>query len=227
MPLIRVYKSGRVERYFVTDTTPASLDPATEVSSKGVAISPDIGVSTRLYIPKQLATTGDHPEKRLPVLVYYHGGGFCLGTAFNRVFHDFVNSLVVAQANVVAVSAEYRLAPEHSLPAAYEDSWAILRWVAAHAAGGGHAAEAWLVEHADFERVYLAGESARGNIVHHMAMRAGRDGLPCGVRIRGMTLIHPYFFGIGQGRVGGDGPGDEREFGEAVGNDMPGDDGTR
>ncbi|RZR95925.1 hypothetical protein BHM03_00024837 [Ensete ventricosum] len=84
---------------------------------------------------------------------------------------------------------------KHPVPAAHEDSWTVLRWVAGQAGGGGPAAEAWLAERADFERVFLAGESAGGNIAHHMAMRAGIGGLPCGVRIRGVALIHPYFLG--------------------------------
>ncbi|RWW07274.1 hypothetical protein GW17_00029356 [Ensete ventricosum] len=147
---IRVFKSGRVERYHCNDATPASVDPATGVSSKD-----------------------------LPVLVYFHGGGFCIGSAFMPLFHNYLNSLV-AQAHVVAVSVDYRLAPEHPVPAAHEDSWTVLRWVAGQAGGGGPAAEAWLAERADFERVFLAGESAGGNIAHHMAMRAGIGGLPCG-----------------------------------------------
>ncbi|XP_064971468.1 tuliposide A-converting enzyme 1, chloroplastic-like [Musa acuminata AAA Group] len=191
--LIRVFKSGRVERYLCTDATPASVDPATGVSSKDVLVSPETGVSARLYIPR--LREGDRPEQKLPVLVYFHGGGFCLGSAFIPLFHNYLNSLV-AQAHVVAVSADYRLAPEHPVPTAHDDSWTVLRWVAGHAGGGGApAAEAWLAERADFERVFLAGESAGANIAHHMAMRAGIGGLPCGVRIRGVALIHPYFLG--------------------------------
>ncbi|KAJ8461431.1 hypothetical protein OPV22_034357 [Ensete ventricosum] len=189
---IRVFKSGRVERYHCNDATPASVDPATGVSSKDVLISPETGVSARLYIPR--LREGDRQEQKLPVLVYFHGGGFCIGSAFMPLFHNYLNSLV-AQAHVVAVSVDYRLAPEHPVPAAHEDSWTVLRWVAGQAGGGGPAAEAWLAERADFERVFLAGESAGGNIAHHMAMRAGIGGLPCGVRIRGVALIHPYFLG--------------------------------
>ncbi|URE20958.1 hypothetical protein MUK42_12653 [Musa troglodytarum] len=189
---IRVFKSGRVERYLCSAATAASVDPATGVSSKDVLISPETGVSARLYIPR--LREGDRPEQKLPVLVYFHGGGFCLGSAFMPLYHNYLNSLV-AQAHVVAVSADYRLAPEHPVPTAHDDSWTVLRWVAGHAGRGGPAAEAWLAERADFERVFLAGEGAGANIAHHMAMRAGIGGLPCGVRIRGVALIHPYFLG--------------------------------
>ncbi|RLN12295.1 2-hydroxyisoflavanone dehydratase-like [Panicum miliaceum] len=96
---------------------------------------------------------------------------------------------VFASAGVLAVAPEYRLAPEHPLPAAYDDSWEALKWVASHAAGGG--AEPWLAEHGDFSRLFLAGASAGGTIAHVVAARAG--GL--GVRARGLLVVHPYFSG--------------------------------
>ncbi|EEE68859.1 hypothetical protein OsJ_27660 [Oryza sativa Japonica Group] len=94
----------------------------------------------------------------------------------------------------------YRLAPEHPVPAAYADSWEALAWVAGHAAGDGD--EAWLVDHADFSRLYLGGESAGSNIAHHIAMRVAEEGLPHGAKIRGLVMIHPYF--LGTNRVASD-----------------------
>ncbi|RWW49222.1 hypothetical protein BHE74_00044647 [Ensete ventricosum] len=135
--LARVYKSGRVERLLGNDVLPAGFDPATGVASK-----------------------------KLPVLVYYHGGGFVIETAFSPTYHNYLNSLVAA-AGVVAVSVDYRRAPEHPLPAAYDDSWAALRWVASRPAE-----EAWLSEWGDLGRVFLTGDSAGANIVHQMAVRA-------------------------------------------------------
>ncbi|KAJ1272126.1 hypothetical protein BS78_06G179100 [Paspalum vaginatum] len=190
--LIRVFKSGRVERYFGSDPFPASTDADTGVASKDRAISPDVAV--RLYLPPA-ATDAEEVDggSRLPVLVYFHGGGFCILSAFNAFVHRYLNSLA-ARARAIVVSVEYRLAPEHPLPAAYEDSWRALVWATSHAAPGRAVEEeAWLADHADFSRLCLAGESAGANIAHHMAMRAGTEPLPHGARISGVALVHPYF----------------------------------
>ncbi|CAN6217956.1 unnamed protein product [Urochloa humidicola] len=196
--LIRVYKSGRVERYFGSDPVPASTDAATGVASKDRAISPEVAV--RLYLPpaaKETGTNGVVTSKKLPILVYFHGGGFCLHTAFNFIFHGYLTSLA-ARTRAIVVSVEYRLAPEHPLPAAYDDSWQALRWVASHAGGGE---EPWLADHGDFSRLCVSGESAGANSAHHVAMRAAAaeelPPLPHGTRIAGAVLVHPYFLGAG------------------------------
>lgn len=164
LPVIRVYKDGRVERLFGTDAVPPSTDPRTGVSSKDVTITvtstaaPTAGsepsshvISARLFIPK-LARS-----QKLPLLIYFHGGAFCVCSPFNAAYHSYLNA-VVAEAKVVAVSVNYRKAPEHPIPAAYEDSWAAIQWAALHRDGDGP--EAWLNEHADFGRVFLSGVSA-------------------------------------------------------------------
>lgn len=187
MPCIRIYKN-RVERYFGSEFVAASTDDAMGVASRDRTISPD--VSARLYLPRLEAEAA--PAAKLPVLVYYHGGGFCLGSAFNPTFHAYFNSFA-ALANVLVVSVEYRLAPEHPVPAAYADSWEALAWVVSHLGGAGD--EPWITDYADFSRLYLGGESAGSNIAHHMAMRVGTEGLAHGTKIRGLVMIHPYFLG--------------------------------
>ncbi|KAJ4801679.1 alpha/beta-Hydrolases superfamily protein [Rhynchospora pubera] len=187
LPCIRIYKSGLVERYFGSEFTPASTDPTTGVTSKDVVIDSRIGVGARLYLPKL-----SDESKKIPILVYYHGGGFCLGSAYNPTFHNYFNGFV-ALSNVLVVSVEYRLAPEHPVPAQYEDSWLALDWVVSHADGAGQ--EPWINKHADFDRLYLGGESAGANIAHHIAMKVGSSGLGKPVKINGLAMIHPYYLG--------------------------------
>lgn len=105
-----------------------------------------------------------------------------------------MNSLV-SQAKVIAVSVEYRLAPEHHLPAAYEDSWTALQWVASHSLDDTINKDPWLIENGDFDRIYLGGDSAGANIAHNMTIRAGKECLFGGVKILGAFLSHPYFWG--------------------------------
>ena len=187
-PLIKVYKDGRVERLKGTSTVPPSLDPITGVHSNDVVIYPETGVSARIYIPK---TEPTDPTRKLPLLVYFHGGGFCIETAASPTYHNYLNSLS-AQGNAVVLSVDYRLAPEHPLPTAYEDSWAALKWAVAYSNGNGP--NDLLNSPADIQRVFLAGDSAGANIAHHVALRVGLEGL-AGVEVRGIVLVHPYFWG--------------------------------
>jgi acetyl esterase/lipase len=193
-PFIRQYKSGRVVRFGATDTVPAGTDDTaagTGVTSKDVVINPSSGLWARLYLPSALPSAGR--QDKLPLVVYYHGGAFVIGSTANRPTHEYLNRLA-ADANVLIVSPEYRLAPEHPLPTAHDDSWEALRWVASHATTTWEGpAEPWLVEHGDLTRVFLAGVSAGGNIAHNMAERAGAQSL--GVPVRGLLLVHPYFTG--------------------------------
>ncbi|XVF45166.1 hypothetical protein PTKIN_Ptkin02bG0183300 [Pterospermum kingtungense] len=126
-PIIKVFKDGRVERYFVGEPAPAGLDPTTGVLSKDVMISP--GVGARIFMP-EIKT----PGRKLPLLVHYHGGGFSIGSAFDTETQKLLAPLVI-QANIIIISIDYRLAPEHLLPIAYDDSWSGLQWVASHATG--------------------------------------------------------------------------------------------
>ncbi|THG14854.1 hypothetical protein TEA_010421 [Camellia sinensis var. sinensis] len=128
---IRVYRDGRVERLAGTDTVPPSTNPETGVQSKDVVIDPETSLSARLYIPKT-----PNPHRKLPLLVYFYGGAFCVETAFSPSYHNYLNSLT-SKANVVVVSVDYRRAPEHPLPIPYNDSWAAVKWVASHSTANG------------------------------------------------------------------------------------------
>ncbi|XP_073135434.1 probable carboxylesterase 2 [Henckelia pumila] len=190
-PYLKVYEDGSVERFLGVETVPPTLHSDTGVSSKDVLILPERGVSARLYRPDPPA---DHHKKH-PLVVYFHGGAFCISSPADPKYHDMLSKLV-KEAQIVLVSVDYRRAPEIPLPAAYEDSWEALQWVASHIGNGG---EAWLKESADFDRVYLAGDSAGANISHHLAIKAGLESknpsLGKLMKIVGILMVHPYFWG--------------------------------
>ncbi|KAB2625367.1 2-hydroxyisoflavanone dehydratase-like [Pyrus ussuriensis x Pyrus communis] len=199
LPFLRVYKDGYVERLLGSQYVPPLLDdPETGVSSKDITISQDPLIKARVFLPKL-----DEPHQKLPVLIYYHGGGFCVESAFSSDHHRYLDGLV-SQAKVVAVSVEYRMAPEHCLPAAYEDGWAALQWVASHFAENVIDDEPWLTNHGNserfflggdnFDRLYIGGDSARGIIGHNLVMRAGVERLCGGVKILGAYLGNPFFW---------------------------------
>ncbi|AQK83241.1 Tuliposide A-converting enzyme 1, chloroplastic [Zea mays] len=181
-PYLCQYKSGRIHRPGGAPTVPAGTDPATGVVSKDIRSGP---ASARVYLPP--GATG-----KIPVIVYFHGGGFVVGSPARPGTHGYLNDLV-ARSGAIGVSVYYRLAPEHKLPAAYDDAWAALRWAVTL---GGE--DPWLLEHADLSRVFLAGCSAGANIAHDTAVRASA----AGVAIRGLALVHPYF--TGREAVGGE-----------------------
>ncbi|KAM7279555.1 hypothetical protein ACFE04_006689 [Oxalis oulophora] len=186
LPHVRVYTDGTIERLTESPIVPPSIeDPQTKVSSKDVIISP---ISARLYLPTNTTTT----TPKLPILVYFHGGGFCFESAFSLVETKLMNSLA-SEANLVAISIEYRLAPENSMDIVYDDCWAGLQWVASHFNGDGK--DPWITTYGDFHRLFIGGDSAGGNIAHNMAMRAGYEDLQGGVKLCGAFLTHPYFWG--------------------------------
>ncbi|KAL6846287.1 hypothetical protein ACP4OV_023735 [Aristida adscensionis] len=197
-PYLIMYKSGRVKRLAGTSRVPPGVDDDTGVTSKDVVIDNATGLAARLYLPPAAAAAGGGRRKgaaadeRLPVVVFFHGGAFVIESAFTPLYHDYLNA-VAAKARVVAVSVEYRLAPEHRLPAAYEDSWRALNWAVRNAAAGP---EPWLRDRGNLSRLFLAGDSAGANIAHNMAMRAGTEGgLDGGAAITGVLLMDPYFWG--------------------------------
>ncbi|KAL3845180.1 hypothetical protein ACJIZ3_002583 [Penstemon smallii] len=188
LPYVRAYKNGHVERLMGTESIPPGTDLETEVSSKDITnIIPGTEVYARIYLPKLKAN-----NQKLPLLVYFHGGAFFLCTPSTSHYHNYLNALV-AESQVIAVSVHYRRAPEHPLPIAYEDSWAALQWVTSHSNCDGP--EPLLNEHADFGRVFLAGDGAGGNIVHNLAMAAGNPDAGVNVEIMGIVLVDPYFWG--------------------------------
>lgn len=187
-PLLRVYKSGRVERPLVAPPVEPGHDAATGVRSRDV----DLGAcSVRLYLP-QAAVAADGAGSKLPVVVYVHGGGFVAESAASPNYHLFLNRLAAA-CPALGVSVDYRLAPENPIPAGYDDCLAALKWTLS-------AADPWVAAHGDLGRVFVAGDSAGANICHHLAMHPDVRGhafaaAPGRAPLKGAVLIHPWFWG--------------------------------
>lgn len=167
-------------------STSATSDP----EYKDIIYKPEFNLTVRLYLLK------DTPQdQKLPLIVYFHGGGFLpLGLRKTGGTHEFLMRFV-PEANVIAVSVNYRLWPSQ-LPIPYDDSWDALKWVASHLSHNGP--DPWLNQHADFEKVYLAGDSAGANIVHQMALKLGveNDVEVEGFSVQGTILANPYMWGV-------------------------------
>ncbi|XP_044969079.1 probable carboxylesterase 5 [Hordeum vulgare subsp. vulgare] len=184
-PFIREYKGGSVERLLHSPFVAASEDPADNrgVATRDVVVDKSTDVSARLFLPSVAAASAG---ERIPVVMYVHGGSFCTESAFSRTYHNYIRSLA-ARAGALVVSVEYNLAPEHPVPAAYDDAWAALQWVAT-------LSDPWISNYADLGRTFLAGDSAGGNIVYNTAVRAASGG-GSRIYIEGLVIVHPYFWG--------------------------------
>ncbi|CAM0870665.1 unnamed protein product [Alopecurus aequalis] len=188
-PFIREYKSGRVQRFLGSSFVAASEDAAGNrgVATRDVVIDKATGVSARLFLPSVAAAAAVTGCDALPVIMDVHGGSFCTESAFGRTYNNYARSLAT-RIGAIVVSVEYRLAPEHPVPTAYDDAWAALRWVAS-------LSDPWLSAYADPGRTFLAGDSAGGNIAYNTAVRASRGTSLLDLDIEGLIIVHPYFWG--------------------------------
>jgi acetyl esterase len=131
-------------------------------------------IPVRIYTPAHQGV----PPGGWPVLVYYHGGGWALGSIAT---YDSLCRKLANGAGAVVVSVDYRLAPEHPFPAAVQDAHLALEWVARNAddLGGFSPPGA--------RRLAVAGDSAGGNLATVVAVRARKEQLPVTLQV----LIYP------------------------------------
>jgi acetyl esterase len=126
-------------------------------------------IAARIYTPETDA------KKPLPVIAYWHGGGFVVA---DLDAYDASPRALADEADAIVVSLDYRRAPEHKFPAAHENAFAGYRWVLKNAASFG----------GDPKRVAVAGESAGGNLAANVSIRARDEKLQMPVH---QLLIYP------------------------------------
>ncbi len=137
------------------------------IQEQAITVRDGAQITLRLYIPIH--------HQPLPVIVYYHGGGWVYG---NLESVDAGCQLLAEQAQAIVVSVDYRLAPEFPFPTPLQDAYDSLVWVHDHIkAFGGDAAQ-----------LTVAGDSAGGNlatVVTHLAASSG------GPSLQAQVLIYP------------------------------------
>jgi len=148
---------------------PGSVGPVEEVArvESRTLPGPAGEIPVRIYAPSD--------ARSLPALVYFHGGGFVIGSLDT---HDGTCRSLANAIGCAVVSVDYRLAPEHKFPAGPEDCYAATRWVAEKGAEIG----------VDTARVAVGGDSAGGNLAAVVALMA-RD--RHGPALRHQLLIYP------------------------------------
>lgn len=126
-------------------------------------------------LPIRIYTPVAAPSGPLPVLVFFHGGGFVIGSLDT---HDSPCRLLANEARCLVVSVDYRLAPEHRFPSAVDDCLAAVTWVARNAGE----------INADPTRIAVGGDSAGGNLSAVVAQQLRDAGGP---KIAFQLLIYP------------------------------------
>jgi len=157
------------EQYLLRVGKLAVREPIFRTQNRAIP-GPGSELPIRIYQPRE-----SKPGELLPVLVWFHGGGFVIG---NLDTHDSACRMLANQGDCLVVAVDYRLAPESKFPAAVEDSMAALRWVALHAREVG----------GDPERIAVGGDSAGGNLAAVCALLARNEGYP---RVAFQLLIYP------------------------------------
>ncbi|WP_316395784.1 alpha/beta hydrolase [Bradyrhizobium sp. 33ap4] len=156
------YRAARV----VSNPEPPALE-----SSKPLAIpAPHGTIPARIYTPNTLRKK----DGLAPCLVFFHGGGWVIGDLDT---HEVVCQKLAHEGELIVISIDYRLAPEHRFPAAVDDAITATRWVAANARDLS----------IDAARLIVGGDSAGGNLAAVVALTA-RDGGP---KLAAQLLIYP------------------------------------
>jgi acetyl esterase/lipase len=190
--VVQILSDGTVVRGVEAALQPQATYPAVPgVEWKDVVYHAAHGLRARIYRPS--SSVG-----KLPVLVYFHGGGYCVGSFAQPMFHTFCLR-AAAELPAVVLSVQYRLAPEHRLPAAIDDGADFLSWLRGQAelAGAG-SADPWLAESADFARTFISGASAGANLAHHVTVHAASTQTQLGLnslRVAGYVLLSAFFGG--------------------------------
>ncbi|KAI3911906.1 hypothetical protein MKW92_039642 [Papaver armeniacum] len=158
--------------------------PIDGIKAVDIVVDPNKNLFLRLFTPTDKASS----DQTLPVIIYFHGGGFSFCSPDFFLYDNFCRRLA-KNIPAVVVSANYRLSPEYRFPTQYEDGLQSLRFLDSKISHGFPA-------NADLSRCFLAGDSAGGNLAHHVAVRYSADiNNFRELKVIGLIAIQPFFGG--------------------------------
>lgn len=172
------------KRFLKMDTSPKSIErlrkmfngiKSREVTSTQIAIEQikilgldNNDIPVKIYYPLQR-------KEKMPVLYYIHGGGFFAGSS--SVIEQLVK-MIVEKYNILAFSIDYRLAPENPYPKGHQDCYEVLKWIKNNVNK----------YHGDGSNIFVAGDSAGGNLAQYCTTRDKEDNLHT---VKGQLLLYP------------------------------------
>ncbi|KDP31594.1 hypothetical protein JCGZ_14819 [Jatropha curcas] len=168
---------------FLDFRTSPSKKPIKGVKTTDITIDKQRNLWFRLYTPTATTTTYGGG---LPVIFYFHGGGFAFMAPNSKHYDDFCYRLARKLSSIV-ISVNYRLAPEHPYPCQYDDGFETLKFVDNSGIEG-------FSSQANLRQCFMAGDSAGSNIVHNVILKASKYEFS-NVKIIGNISIQPFFGG--------------------------------
>ncbi|KAE8723404.1 putative carboxylesterase 18 [Hibiscus syriacus] len=159
--------------------------PATKPDN-GV-VSSDIMVDTTRKLWFRLYTTTSGDQMDIPIIVYFHGGGFAYMAA-NSMNYDDLCKRLAREIPAVVVSVNYRLSPEHRFPSQYVDGFDVLKFI------DSSDIEGFPAFGTSKKPFFVAGDSAGGNLAHHVALKACQHEFSR-LKLRGVIALQPFFGG--------------------------------
>lgn len=129
--------------------TPPAVFRVEEITATG----PFGPIPLRIYVPR------DANDEKLPVLIYFHGGGYVIGS---RNSHDIPCRSLALNGDCIVVSVDYRMAPEFPFPQPVEDCWAAANWIVKNVQRLGGCAD----------KIAIGGDSAGGNLATVICLMA-------------------------------------------------------
>lgn len=156
------------------------------VKSRDVTVDHTHNLWFRIFTPTNTTSEGEDTRLTLPVIVYFHGGGFVLFGADSKLFHDLCERLA-RELPAVIISVNYRLSPEHRCPSQYEDGISVLKFI-------DNLNSENFPANANLNHLFLAGDSAGGNLIHHVGVQLHTYKFKR-VKLTGIIGIGPFFGG--------------------------------
>lgn len=160
-----------VERMDGTTARTTAVHPASSTRSTRATSAMNSGAAAI-----QQATTASD-QVPWPLMVFFHGGGFVVGSIDT---HDTLCRVLCQRSHCAIVSVDYRLAPEYRFPTAFEDAWDAICWL--HKEGGIYGLST--------DNMAVGGDSAGGTLAAACAVEAARTGLP----LRLQLLFYPGMY---------------------------------
>ncbi|KAK8568823.1 hypothetical protein V6N13_106708 [Hibiscus sabdariffa] len=165
---------------------PLSKNPRDRVKTTDTVVDATRNLYFRLFVP----SVGQ--DANMPVIIYFHGGGFAYLQA-SSISCDDLCRRICKETGAVIVSVNYRLTPEHKYPCQYDDGFDVVKFIDDNT-NTINSGILNLPSNANLKQCFIAGDSAGGNVAHHVAVKACEHELR-NVELIGLIAIQPFFGG--------------------------------